>query len=158
MNRETWIQEEKIKSNTRDRKDGLKILMLLSNPFMVDPRVYKEAKALIGAGNEITVLVWDRHRDYEPESFVEGIRVVRIHNKGLLRIMPNDLFRNPLWWRKAYKKGLELYNTAQFKFDVTHCHDLDTLWAGVWLKKKLGIKLIYDAHEIFGYMIARDMP
>ncbi len=96
--------EEKIKSNTRDRKDGLKILMLLSNPFMVDPRVYKEAKALIKAGNEITVLVWDRHRDYEPESFVEGIRVVRIHNKGLMKIMPNDLFRNPLWWRTAYKK------------------------------------------------------
>lgn len=158
MNRETWIQEEKIKSNTRDRKDGLKILMLLSNPFMVDPRVYKEAKTLIKAGNEITVVVWDRHRDYEPESFVEGIRVVRIHNKGLLRIMPNDLFRNPLWWRSAYKKGLELYNTGQFKFDVVHCHDLDTLQSGVWLKKKLGIKLIYDAHEIFGYMIASDMP
>lgn len=150
--------EEKIKSNTRDRKDGLKILMLLSNPFMVDPRVYKEAKALIKAGNEITVVVWDRHRDYEPESFVEGIRVVRIYNKGLMKIMPNDLFRNPLWWRKAYKKGLELYNTGKFKFDVVHCHDLDTLWAGVWLKKKLGIKLIYDAHEIFGYMIAIDQP
>ena len=26
---------------------------------------------------------------------------------------------------------------------------------GVWLKKKLGIKLIYDAHEIFGYMIKK---
>ena len=158
MNRETWIQEEKIKSNTRDRKDGLKILMLLSNPFMVDPRVYKEAKALIEAGNEITVLVWDRRRDYKPESVVEGIRVVRIHNKGLMKILPNDLFRNPLWWRSAYKKGLELYNTGQFKFDVVHCHDLDTLWAGVRLKKKLGIKLIYDAHEIFGYMIAVDQP
>ncbi|HEC92388.1 MAG TPA: glycosyltransferase, partial [Candidatus Atribacteria bacterium] len=36
--------------------------------------------------------------------------------------------------------------------------DLDTLQVGVWLKKKLGIKLIYDAHEIFGYMISRSMP
>jgi len=72
--------------------------------------------------------------------------------------MPNDLFRNPLWWRTAYKKGLKLYDTSKFKFDVVHCHDLDTLQAGVWLKKKLGIKLIYDAHEIFGYMIAVDQP
>jgi glycosyltransferase involved in cell wall biosynthesis len=26
------------------------------------------------------------------------------------------------------------------------------------LKKALGVKLVYDAHEVFGYMIARDIP
>jgi len=135
----------------------MKVLMLLSNPFMVDPRVYKEAKALTDAGHNVTVIVWDRKNEYEPESFIEGIRIVRIHNKGIMKLLPHDLFRNPLWWRKAYKKGLELY-TNGFDFDVVHCHDLDTLQAGVWLKKELKIKLIYDAHEIFGYMMARTMP
>ena len=135
-----------------------RILMLLSNPFMVDPRVSREAKSLVEYGHEVTVIVWDRKGDYPSEDIIDGIRIIRIHNNLLMKIMPNDLFRNPLWWRIAYKKGLELYNTGKFKFDVVHCHDLDTLWAGVWLKKKLGIKLIYDAHEIFGYMIARDMP
>ncbi|MCQ9206021.1 MAG: glycosyltransferase, partial [Omnitrophica bacterium] len=38
---------------------------------------------------------------------------------------------------------------------VVHCHDLDTLSIGVMLKKKYSIKLIYDAHEIFAYMIER---
>ena len=136
----------------------MKILMLLSNPFMVDPRVSREAKSLVDYGHEVTVIVWDRKVDYPSEDMSDGIRIIRIHNNLLMKIMPNDLFRNPLWWRKAYKKGLELYKTGQFKFDVVHCHDLDTLQSGVWLKKKLGIKLIYDAHEIFGYMIARDMP
>ena len=136
----------------------MKILMLLSNPFMVDPRVSREAKSLVDYGHEVTVIVWDRKVDYPSEDMIDGIRIIRIHNNLLMKIMPNDLFRNPLWWRKAYKKGLELYKTGQFKFDVVHCHDLDTLQSGVWLKKKLGIKLIYDAHEIFGYMIARDMP
>ena len=130
----------------------MKILMILSNPFMVDPRVYKEAKTLVDAGHNVTVVVWDRHKDYESESLVDGIRVVRIHNKGLMKLLPHDLFKNPLWWRKAYKKGLELYKN-DFKFDVAHCHDLDTLQSGVWLKKKLGIKLVYDAHEIFGYLM-----
>jgi glycosyltransferase involved in cell wall biosynthesis len=136
----------------------MKILMLLSNPFMVDPRVSREAKSLVDYGHEVSVIVWDRKGDYPSEDMSDGIRVIRIHNNLLMNIMPNDLFRNPLWWRKAYKKGLELYKTGQFKFDVVNCHDLDTLQSGVWLKKKLGIKLIYDAHEIFGYMIARDMP
>jgi glycosyltransferase involved in cell wall biosynthesis len=125
---------------------------------MVDPRVSREAKSLVDNGHDVTVIVWDRRVDYPPEDKIDGVRIIRIHNSFLMKCMPNDLFRNPLWWRKAYKKGLELYNTGKFKFDVVHCHDLDTLWAGVKLKKKLGIKLIYDAHEIFGYMIAVDQP
>lgn len=135
----------------------MNILMILSNPFMVDPRVYKEAKSLVDAGHKVSVIVWDRKNDYEPESTVDDIKIIRIHNEGIMKILPNDLFRNQFWWRRAYRKGLDLYKT-DFKFDVVHCHDLDTLQSGVWLKKKLGMKLIYDAHEIFGYMIARDLP
>ena len=132
--------------------------MILSNPFIVDPRVYKEAKTLVDAGYEVTAIVWDRHNEYQPEDIVDGVRIIRIRNEGIMKILPNDLFRNPLWWRKAYRKGLELYKTGEFRFDAVHCHDLDTLKTGVWLKKRLGVKLIYDAHEIFGYMISRNMP
>jgi glycosyltransferase involved in cell wall biosynthesis len=74
-----------------------------------------------------------------------------------MKILSNDFMRNPLWWFHSYKKALELYKRS-FKFDVVHCHDLDTLVAGVLLKKKLGIKLVFDAHEIFGYMVMRTMP
>ena len=108
----------------------MNILMILSNPFIVDPRVYKEATSLVQAGHQVTVIVWDRKQQYEPESIIDGVRIIRIHNKKLQRILPHDLFRNPLWWRTAYKKGLELYNT-DFPFDVVHCHDLDTLQAGI---------------------------
>jgi len=135
----------------------MKILMILSNPFMVDPRVHKEAKALVDNGHEVTVIVWDRLHEYKAEDIVDGVKLVMIHNTGLLKILPNDLFRNPIWWRRAYKKGKELYNNG-FKFDAVHCHDLDTLQAGVWLKKKLGIKLVYDAHELWGYLIENDVP
>ena len=135
----------------------MKILMILSNPFMVDPRVNREAKALVSAGHEVTVITWDRKHDYESESIVDGVKIIRIHNKGLMKFLPNDLMRNPFWWRMAYKKGLELFKN-DFRFDIIHCHDLDTLQSGVWLKKKLNVKLIYDSHEIFGYMIARSVP
>ena len=135
----------------------MNILMILSNPFIVDPRVYKEATSLVQAGHKVTVIVWDRKQQYEPESIIDGVRIIRIHNKKLQRILPHDLFKNPLWWRTAYKKGLQLYQT-DFQFDVVHCHDLETVQSGVWLKKKLGVKLVYDSHEIFGYMIERTMP
>ena len=124
---------------------------------MVDPRVYKEAKALVDSGYEVSVIVWDRKNSYEKEDTVDGIRLFRIKNKGVMKVLPHDLLRNPLWWWTAYKKGVELFK-KDFNFDVVHCHDLDTLVAGVLLKKKLGVKLVYDAHEIFGYMVSRDMP
>lgn len=131
--------------------------MILSNPFMVDPRVHKEAKALLDAGHQVTVIVWDRKQKYKPEETVDKINLIRIHNKGLLKILPNDLFRNPIWWRKAYKKALNLYKN-KYKFDVVHCHDLDTLQTGVWLKQKTKCKLVFDAHELWGYLIEGSVP
>ena len=131
--------------------------MILSNPLMVDPRVHKEAKVLIDNGHEVTVIVWDRKQEHGPEAVVDGIRIIRIHNKGLLKILHYDLLRNPLWWYKAKKKAEELYKNG-YKFDVVHCHDLDTLQAGVWLKKKYKIKLVYDAHEMWGYLISQELP
>jgi glycosyltransferase involved in cell wall biosynthesis len=134
----------------------MKILMILSNPFIVDPRVYKEAMSLSDAGHEVTVIFWDRQSQYPGDETIKHVRVIGIRNTSLMRILPHDLFRNPLWWRNAYKKALELY-TDGYRFDVVHCHDLDTLQAGVWLKKHQNVKLLYDAHEIFGYMIERTM-
>lgn len=129
--------------------------MLLSNPFIVDPRVYKEARSLVEAGHDVTVIVWDRKKKYSSEGNIDGVKIIRLYNSFFMRILPNDLFRNPFWWWHAYKKGLEIYKKG-FDFDVVHCHDLDTLFSGVLLKKKLGVKLVYDAHEIFGYMVLRN--
>jgi glycosyltransferase involved in cell wall biosynthesis len=74
-----------------------------------------------------------------------------------MKIVPNDLLRNPLWWHKAFRKGKELHRN-DFCFDVVHCHDLDTLQAGIWLKNKFKIKLVYDAHELWGYLIEKSVP
>jgi len=135
----------------------MKILMLLSNPYIVDPRVSHEANALVSAGHKVTVIVWDRNHLYPSEATINGVRVVRFHNSWLMRILPHDLLRNPFWWMHAARKGVELFKNG-FDFDVVHCHDLDTLSSGFFLKKKFNVKLVYDAHEIFGYMIEKDMP
>ena len=130
--------------------------MLLSKEFSNDSRVNKETKALVDSGHEITVVMWDRHGKNLIEEISNKVKVIRIRNNLLMKVLSNDLIRNPFWWMAAYKKGLELFKTKKFCFDVVHCHDLDTLPAGVLLKKKLNVKLVYDAHEIFGYMVLRD--
>ena len=130
----------------------MKVLMILSKYYLTDSRVQKEAQTLKENGHEVKIIVWDRKNKYLEKEKLKDIQVYRIKNKGLMKVLPNDLFRNPIWWRKAYKKAIYL-KKKDFDYNIVHCHDLDTLQAGVLIKKKTGCKLIYDAHEIFGYMI-----
>ena len=134
----------------------MKILMLLSNPFTHDPRVHNEAKSLVVAGHSVTVLAWDRKKENPPEEQNEGIKIVRVFNTRFMNLIPYDIFRLQFWWREGYRKALELHEREYF--DTLHCHDLDTLPIGVALKKKLGLPLVYDAHEIWGYMVAKEVP
>lgn len=42
-----------------------KIVMLLSNGFRPDPRVYQEAVTLVKNGFKVTIYAWDRERNLE---------------------------------------------------------------------------------------------
>jgi hypothetical protein len=114
----------------------MNILMTLSNPFTHDPRVHREAKTLMERGHNVTVLAWDRKGAQKPNDNKDGIGIIRVFNSRLADLMLN---------RKE-------------AFDLVHCHDLDTLPIGVRLKKKLGLPLIYDSHEIWPYMIEGEVP
>lgn len=115
-----------------------------------------EAKTLVKNGYSVTVLAWDRKKRETPFEEKDGIKVIRVYNTRFMDILKYDILRLHFWWKMGIKRALELY--SERPFDVIHAHDLDTLPIGVALKKKLGLPLIYDAHEIWGYMIARDFP
>lgn len=138
----------------------MNILMFVYNPFTNDPRVYNEAKSLIQAGHTVTVIAFDRDKQNPQLETWDGIEVVRLRT----RISPIQVFGWPLWnsfvmllWQwQAYHQALVLHKKSCFQ--VVHCHDFDTLLAGTWLKSKLGLPLIYDAHEIYGYALVRSLP
>jgi glycosyltransferase involved in cell wall biosynthesis len=126
--------------------------MVVSNDVVHDSRVLKEGRSLKSAGHEVTFLGWDRSGDLPSNETWENIPVLRVRTEGGMRAMPNDVLRNPLWWRRAVRLAQSL------TFDVVHCHDLDTLPIGVRLKRRTGKRLVYDCHEVFGYMIEEDVP
>ena len=134
----------------------MNILMILANPFTHDPRVYNEAKSLVKAGHEVTVLAWDKKREHPLKDKKDEINIVRSYNTKFMDILPYDIFRLHFWWNKGYRDALQFYDENHF--DVVHCHDLSALPIGIKLKRKLGIKLVYDAHEIWGYMVKKDLP
>ena len=121
----------------------VKIVMLLSQAFYPDPRVYKEAKALSGQGYEVTILAWDRQCDFPEYDKYDGIKVERIHIKaGLGKGLTIYEF---LKWVLFYWKVLLIL--LRREFSVIHCHDLDTLPIGYIIGKLKKAKIIFDAHE-----------
>jgi len=95
---------------------------------------------------------WDRTGRGPPRKTWDGFDLHLVRSTGVMRALTQDLFRNPVWWRRAYRIA------RRMDVDVIHCHDLDTLPIGVRLKKAMGRPLVYDCHEVFGYMIEADMP
>ena len=129
--------------------------MTLSNPFTHDPRVYNEARSLIKKGHNVTILAWDRNNEASPFEEKDEISVVRSYNTKLMNLLPFDIIKLHFWWNKGCKDALKLHREKHF--DIVHCHDLDSLPIGIKLKKKLDLPLIYDAHEIWGYMVSKDV-
>jgi glycosyltransferase involved in cell wall biosynthesis len=126
-----------------------KVLMLLSNPFLPDPRVEKEAKALASVGHEVTVLAWDRTGDKELEFEGKGFRVLRVPT----RFAKGRFFIGlPSFSLKAIWKGLRSDS------EVVQAHDFDTLPQALVIAKMKGAKLVYDAHEHYAKMVMLDMP
>jgi glycosyltransferase involved in cell wall biosynthesis len=57
-----------------------------------------------------------------------------------------------LFWQAAVRQA------EMIKPDIVHCHDLDTLFAGVMYQRRTGVKLIYDAHENYPAMMTLYLP
>ncbi len=128
----------------------MKVLMLLSNPYLPDARVYREAQSLISHGNEVTILAWDREQRHPKKENMEGVNVIRTGPKARgKKHFVSDIRQ---FWKNALKvsEGLD--------FDVLHAHDFDTLPLGVKIKKRRKVPLIFDAHEIYSEMIRVDVP
>lgn len=125
----------------------LNILMLLSNAFDPDPRVHREALALVEAGHQVTILCWDRDRKTKADEVVDGIHLHRIyvdstHGRGVAQ-----MFYLATFWAKAFAAG------RKKTFDVVHAHDFDTLPLGFALARLKGAKLVYDSHESYVDML-----
>lgn len=122
----------------------MKIIMLLTNRFDPDVRVYKEAKHLVENGHQVEILCWDRENEYRDKAIEEldGIIVKRFfpysrYGSGLKQILP---FMNFIFEIYKYLKKVE--------YDYIHCHDLDGMLTG-YLTRRKRTPLIFDMHEYY---------
>jgi glycosyltransferase involved in cell wall biosynthesis len=130
-----------------------RVVMLLSNAFRPDPRVARAAEGLTRAGHRVTVLCWDRQAELAAHEEVHGYQIERIQSvQTVYGAGSRQILYTPRFWRAAVRRALAL------RPDVVHCHDLDTLPAGWWLKRRAAVPLVYDAHEDYPAMMSLYLP
>jgi glycosyltransferase involved in cell wall biosynthesis len=127
--------------------------MLLSNAFRPDPRVAREADALTQAGHRVTIVCWDREGQYPAHEVIDGYWLKRIQSvRTVYGAGSRQMLYTPRFWRAAVRGVQDLAP------DVVHCHDLDTLPAGWWIKRRTEAKLVYDAHEDYPALMSLYLP
>ena len=145
----------------------MKILMLTTDHIVIDRRILQEAKSLIAAGHQVTLLAGFECQAKE-SFYKDNIKIERFVYDGSdprfvnlmkkLRIKYSKFYL--LLWKvfKLYarfiakKSCFENYiyeESIKHDFDILHVHDFPLLNVGVQLARERKVKLIYDAHEIY---------
>ena len=127
--------------------------MLLSNPYRPDLRVQREAHSLSQMSYAVRIIAWDRMAELAVQEDDHGIEIQRIqHVRSVYYGGLRQVLVFPLFWNAAAQL------TSKGSPDIVHCHDLDTLYAGVQIKFHTGCKLVYDAHEHYPAMLSLYLP
>jgi glycosyltransferase involved in cell wall biosynthesis len=129
--------------------------MVVSNPgYPDDVRVSKEAESLTN-NFQVSVVGWDRIGTRKKFEFFSNkhIAVNRVKIKCRYQNFSNFIFRLPFFWIQS------LLCLLRLNVDVTHCHDLDVLPIGIFIKiLKPRTKVIFDVHEHYPSMISVNAP
>lgn len=129
------------------------IVMPLTNDYPPDPRVEREARSLLSAGYRVTIIAWDREAKRPAHETQNGLDIIRVHTvRSAYGSGWRQLFYLPRFWQAAIRL------TTQLQPDAIHCHDLDTLYIGRTIKRRLHIPLIYDAHEHYPALMSLYLP
>lgn len=119
---------------------GIRVSMVTSSHPAYDDRIFfKEARSLVKAGAEVTVLCAE---NMVPPQETFGVRFSNYEGGGTLK-------------RRALSiRRLENAICAG-RFDVVHAHEPDSLVAALRVKERKGIKVIFDSHEMWSGIVAQ---
>lgn len=117
--------------------------MLTAYHWADDDRVfYKEARSLAKHGADVVIVCPDRK---PPPDNTDGVQFVT--------------FPTPAGWRQRIWGIRQLEGLAAAeRYDVVHCHEPDSLYAGLRARRRTGGKVIFDSHENWGGVLAVRLP
>lgn len=121
----------------------MKICILAASHPPGDERIFgREALTLKKNGYDDISILAPNEKEFEE---VQGVKIYgfdkKIKNSFIKKIKVLRVLAKTKVIKILYKKALLQ------RADIYHCHEPHSLVAGIWLKKKLGARVIYDSHE-----------
>lgn len=128
---------------TGSRLSGLRIGMATTGHPPDDDRIFfKEARSLARAGADVTILY---AVGKDPPAETDGVRFRRYATaRG--------------WGRRLDAVGRLVSALANERYDVIHCHEPEAMAAALWHKRRTGVKVIFDSHELWAGSLAQRFP
>lgn len=124
----------------------MRVCMLLDRTFPPDPRVANEARSLVAAGHEVTVLCLRHGRDVAERETWEGIRLRRfLIGRGTYR-KTSALSLDLPYYRRFLRRMIEAHLEGETA-DAVHAHDLPTAAVAAAAARKHRASFVADLHE-----------
>jgi glycosyltransferase involved in cell wall biosynthesis len=125
-----------------------RILSLVFNSLKNDNRVFNQAFSLSKVGYEVVLVGILGIKDDSTLPFIEEINGVSIIRKRMISVIIERIKYLRVFFF-ILNSWVYFFKQSKNQFDFIHCHDLDTLEYGVFMKfLVLGkVTLFYDAHE-----------
>ena len=122
-----------------------RVLFCRSNPIAPDPRVEKEARALIEIGFEVIILGWDRTAKLPQEEKTDELAIKRLAIRSeYARGLRN--FPQLLRWQYGLWRWLILHRN---NYDMIHACDFDTVLPALWCQVFYGKRVVYDIFDFY---------
>ncbi len=133
----------------------VRVVIVRAHQVVMDPRVRAIAKTLSDAGYDVNILYWNTSAEKHPD-LLEGAKLVEIQKDRIMRLLKYESFQLGLWWRKGAKALSGLLDNLT----IMHCFDFSALPLCTKVKKKEPKKtiLIYDAADVWEYMVSGEIP
>jgi len=130
---------------TKPRK---KVLMFVLNELIYDARVLKSARSISERYNLLLIGIWRRKFDFDQES-EKGKWPFRMAwvDLGKTSRAPRNIIGHGFRYLKVFREIRSL--GLEFKPDLIHAHDFNSLPIARSIQKATRARLVYDAHELY---------
>lgn len=164
--RRILFREKRLLSDYEKRNP--KVCMIVWNAFVTDARVTREAKTLIDAGKNVTVIAVHEPGKTKKHEINEKIKIVRVSRalatrKYKIQEAHNNVLQKESKSKTRITRKIKPFLRVIVKWSISvkfliyalreraglyHAHDLNTLIPAYIASRIRGTRLIYDAHEI----------
>lgn len=147
--------------------------MLLSNGYAPDVRAEKEVHTLAAAGWRVTVIAWDRERQFPVQSVESAPDILQgmidawpdLLPQHVKTVVPGPVTVRRVRVRAGFRTGRRLmralprfwwralHELRRAQPDIVHAHDLDTLPLAYLYGALYGVPVLFDAREYYPGMV-----